>query len=358
MMKEMIKTKMFSWLKMMNKQIVLNKRINWILIIVTILFCLFLCACSMQESREIVVYTAVDQVVSEPIFRDFERQTGIKVRAVYDLEANKTTGLTNRIYAEKDHPLCDVFWNNEFVNTIALFEKDLLQPYVSPNAADIPIAYKHNDGYWTAFGGRARVLLINRQLLQEKDFPSSFYDLLNTKYSAEQIAMAYPMFGTTRTHVAALYAQLGEQKARQLLQAIAQRGIQIVDGNSVTRDMVVAAQVAIAYTDTDDAKVALKQEADVTMIIPDQGDAQMGTLITPSTVAIIKGAPHTQDARLFVDYLLDRSLEEQLIEQGFFDLSVRDENNTIKGMSVSLYDIYLQLDNASRDMQQIFGGAR
>ncbi|MDR0851133.1 MAG: hypothetical protein LBN36_01425, partial [Clostridiales Family XIII bacterium] len=66
----------------------------------------------------LVVYTAVDQIFSEPVLKDFEAQTGIKVEAVYDMEANKTTGLVNRILAEKEHPVCDVFWNNEFVQTI------------------------------------------------------------------------------------------------------------------------------------------------------------------------------------------------------------------------------------------------
>ena len=104
---------------------------------------------------EVNIYTAVDQVHSEKIFEQFEKDTGIKVNPVYDLEANKTTGLTNKILAEKDHPVCDVFWNNEFAQTIELQRQGALAPYVSPAASDIPDAYKDKDGYWTAFGCRA-----------------------------------------------------------------------------------------------------------------------------------------------------------------------------------------------------------
>ena len=49
----------------------------------------------------VTVYTSQDQVYAEPILREFEQQTGISVRAVYDSEAVKTVGLVNRLIAEK-----------------------------------------------------------------------------------------------------------------------------------------------------------------------------------------------------------------------------------------------------------------
>ena len=39
-----------------------------------------------------IIYTAQDQVYAEPILREFEKETGIKVKAVYDSEAVKTIG--------------------------------------------------------------------------------------------------------------------------------------------------------------------------------------------------------------------------------------------------------------------------
>ena len=86
-----------------------------------------LCGCALGNSgkKEITIYTAVDQIYAEPVFEDFEKETGIKVNAVYDLEANKTTGLTNRLIAEKDKPVCDVYWNNEFTQTMLLQDEGL-----------------------------------------------------------------------------------------------------------------------------------------------------------------------------------------------------------------------------------------
>lgn len=314
-----------------------------------------------EKQKVVVVYTAVDQVYSDVIFREFEEETGIRVKAVYDTEANKTTGLVNRILAEKDKPVCDVFWNNEFIQTIALKEEGMLQPYYSKEASDIPEAYKDPEGYWTAFGGRARVMLVNTDLLPEEEYPDSVYDLINGSFDGKEIALAYPMFGTTRTQAAALYAYMGPEEGREFFEKVADCGIQIVDGNSVTKDMAAAGQVAIGYTDTDDAREAIEDGAPVAMVFPDQGEDGMGTLITPNTVAMIAGASHTEEAKQFIDYVVTRQMEEHLMEMGFFDLSVREDGTedgfSVKGMEISLNDIYKQLEQASMDMQEIFSQA-
>ena len=324
------------------------------------LFCIsaFLGGCGSKE--EVVVYTAVEQVYCEELFKQFEEETGIAVRAVYDTEANKTTGLVNRILSEADRPVCDVFWNNEFIQTIELQEQGMLEPYVPAGTEDIPEAYKDAQGYWTAFGGRARGMLVNTELTQEDAYPDSVYDFVNGSFAGEDLAMAYPMFGTTKTQAAAMYAQLGEEEAREFFRQIADRGVQIVDGNSVTKDMAVAGQVKVGYTDTDDAKDAIKDGAPVVMVFPDQGEGEMGTLITPSTAALIKGAPNGENARKLLDFLADVRTEQFLIEKGFFDVSVRGNQGDfqVKGMELNLRDIYLMLEISSKDMEEIFLDAR
>ena len=73
----------------------------------------------------VVIYSSLDRTFSEPILLEFERKTGIDVQVVYDTESTKSVGLANRIRAERRRPRCDVFWNNEILNTLLLliFEK-------------------------------------------------------------------------------------------------------------------------------------------------------------------------------------------------------------------------------------------
>jgi iron(III) transport system substrate-binding protein len=119
------------------------------------------CGSKENEPAEVVVYTSLDKVFSQPVLEAFEQETGIKVLAVYDSEATKTTGLVNRLIAEKGNPRADVFWNSETGRTIVLKQKGVLAPYISPSAVDIPNTFKDPKGYWAGFGARCRILIYN-----------------------------------------------------------------------------------------------------------------------------------------------------------------------------------------------------
>src|SRR5438876_6505394 len=162
--------------------------------------CVFGCESCKTSAREVVVYTSVDQVVSEPVLRAFERQSGIKVRAVFDTEETKSTGVLNRLIAEAKSPQADVFWSGDPVRPFLLVQRGLVEPYVSPNAAAIPAAFKAADGTWTGFAARARVLLVNTTRVDEAAMPRSIVDLTNPHWSGDA-AIANPLFGTTTMHV-------------------------------------------------------------------------------------------------------------------------------------------------------------
>ena len=107
------------------------------------------------------VYVSTDRVFSEPVLREYERRSGVTVNAVYDTEETKSTGLANRLLAEKARPQADVFWSNEPVRTLVLKSRDVLAPYTSPSAQGIPAALVDPDGYWTGFSARIRVIAYN-----------------------------------------------------------------------------------------------------------------------------------------------------------------------------------------------------
>ena len=307
-----------------------------------------------------VVYTSVDQNYSEPILKKFEAESGITVLPVYDVEASKTTGLVNRLLAEKNRPQADVFWNGEFAQTIMLKEQGILSPYNSPVMASIPQQYRDIDYCWSGFAGRARVLIVNTGLISPDKYPSSIFDLLESEYPAEKISIAYPVFGTAATHAAALYAALGREKARAFFVQLKDRGIQVVDGNSMVRDLVASGQHSMGLTDTDDACGALRNKAPVAIIFPDQDS--MGTLVIPNTVALIKDAPHRNTAEKLIDFLLSPETESLLVESGWSHIALRPTNakpqflatSNIKGMDVSLDEVYAQLEIIKRDMPEIF----
>jgi iron(III) transport system substrate-binding protein len=260
---------------------------------------------------EVVAYTALDQEFSAPIYADFEKETGVTVRAKFDIESTKSVGLTAALLAEKDNPRCDVFWNNEVLNTIRLEQAGLLEVYRSPVAENFPSVSKSKSGTWQGFAARARILLINTDLVKEEEFPRSIYDLADEKWKGKA-AIAKPLAGTTATHVACLFAHLGPEKAKAYIQSLMDNEVLVLGGNKQVALAVAAGQAAFGLTDTDDAVVEIEKGAPVAIVYPDREEGQLGTLFIPNTIAIIKGGPNTEGAKKLVDYLLSAKVEEKL----------------------------------------------
>jgi iron(III) transport system substrate-binding protein len=249
-----------------------------ILAVIVVLAVILIAALVMlpkDQKKTVVVYTSVDQVYSEPVFRDFENQTGITVLPVYDVEATKTTGLVNRLIAERNRPQADVFWSGEFGQTLLLKNESILAAYSSPSATDLPRQFRDPEDYWTGFGGRARVFIVNMDKLTPDQYPHSVNDMLDSRYPVNTVGIAYPMFGTAATHAAALYSYLGSEKARDFFSTMSERQVRVVDGNSVVRDLVADGQLAFGLTDTDDACGAVEMGKPVVIIVPDQQPGEM-----------------------------------------------------------------------------------
>jgi len=263
------------------------------------------------DDADVVIYCALDQVHSEPLIRRFEERTGLKVRAEYDIEAHKTVGLVRRIREEQNRPRCDVFWNNEIAHTVALANDGLLMSYDSPSAADIPETFRDPERRWTGFAARARVLILNTDLIKDREAPDSMWDLLQAEWKG-QVGMARPLTGTTLTHVTALYDIIGEERTREYLQGVKDNEVHLTSGNATLMRQVREGRMHWGWTDTDDYWVAKSDGFPVDVVYPDSGPDGIGTLFIPNTVCVLANAPHPDAAKQLVDYILSAEVEEHL----------------------------------------------
>lgn len=124
--------------------------------------------------------------------------------------------------------------------------------------------------------------------------------------------MADPRFGSTSFHVAALYAEAGDARMDDFFRRLKENDVRIVDSNSVVRDLVVRGEVKVGLTDTDDVNVALESGEPVAMVLPDKEG--LGVPVMPNMVSLIANAPHPDEGRKLIDYLLSPDVERQLAE--------------------------------------------
>lgn len=260
-----------------------------------------------------VVYSALDRDFATPILAAFQRSVDneTKVIAKYDVESTKTVGLVNQIIAESKKPSCDLFWNNEIMHTVRLQKLGLLEPRKWANRSGWPTDMISSDGTWCGFAARARVLLVNTDLIADKaNYPSSVAELADPKWK-DQCAMARPLFGTTATHFAVLREKNGRSETLQQLAAIRDNAV-ILSGNKQVALAVSAGNIAWGLTDTDDAIIEKDLGRNVAIVFPDQAPDQPGTLRIPNTIAVLKNAPHRVAAGLLADYLVLPTTEDRL----------------------------------------------
>lgn len=278
------------------------------------------CGCTKPTER-VVVYCSQDREFAEGVFADFHIESKLAVAPKFDTEANKSVGIAVELEAEAARPRADVHWNNEILATIRLARKGLYEPYMSPAAAPFPDWTKAKDKSWQAFASRARVLIVNTNLVPEAERPKSLLDLTAPKWKGK-VAMAKPLFGTTATQAACLFEVMGPDAAKQYFRDLKANDVQIVAGNKQSAAQVAEGRYAIGLTDTDDALIELNAGKPVAIVFPDRDGhkdhPRMGLLYIPNTLAVVKGAPNPDGAKRMIDYLL--RAETKLAEGGGYQI--------------------------------------
>ena len=255
-----------------------------------------LAGCS-SSGDSVTVYTSQDQVYAEPILRQFELETGIRVRAVYDSEVVKTVGLINRLIAEKNHPRCDLFWNNEAFRTHQLAARGVL-------AAGVPIE---------SFGARTRQWVWNTNQLGRAELPPNLAALTNAQWRG-RVAIALPLFGSTATYFQVLRQRWGAARWQAWCRALLANGVMTVDGNSVVVQLVGRGEVALGLTDSDDVRAGLRNG----LPIAGKPLGQDGMAIR-NTLGHIRAAPHPGLARRLAEFLQSPAVRSALVEAGAID---------------------------------------
>lgn len=308
-----------------------------------------------QPSSTVILYCAQDQTYAEPLLKQFEQETGIKVKAVFDSEAVKTVGLANRLLAERSHPQCDVFWGNEELRTRQL---------AASREGGI---FRETNG-WTAFGHRSRRVVVNTNLVNPSpafqapsphpmgrgrgegqsgllEAPASLLDLTNSIYHGN-VAMAYPQFGTSGAHMNALRQLWGESNWLAWCRALVANETKLVDGNSVVVKLVGRGEAAIGLTDSDDILAGQREGLPVDML-------PLGPelLLIPNTVGVIRSAPHPAAAETLFNWLQKPEVVQRLVDVNALESADKPGAEGLKpDWSALLHD----LDTTTKQLNEVF----
>lgn len=326
-----------------------------------------------RPGGDLTLYCSVDQDQFLPIVEAFTKETGVKVTSEGETEASRSLGITQKLDIEREHPVADVFWGNEIMNTVVLRDRGVFAPLPAGLAEDFPAEWRDKKGVYVSFAARARVLLVNVRLLPgAKDRPTSVDDLLDARWGGEgrRIAVAKPLTGTTFTHAVALLVR-DEAKGRAFWKGVADRAakgeVKTVPGNGAVMQLVRDEKNGIAFglTDTDDARVAVSEGAPVEVVYPDQAEGKPGACLVPNTVALVKkGKAPSDEAVRLLRWLVSKDTEARLAAGPSANMPVRDDvaapvhvrrpGKDLRAMPVDWDAVGLQRDRWASFLQGLF----
>jgi iron(III) transport system substrate-binding protein len=238
----------------------------------------------------VTLASELDPRLAAPLMAAFERSTGIRVRVESDLSQPRAGGVVERLLRGEPGPVVDLVWTGDPTAALRLARAGL--------------------GSWVPAPGRARVLVVAAGTAAAER-PRSIEDLVAERWR-RRAAMGNLLQGTTPTHLAALAIQWGDARLERFLVALKANATTIASSGVEAAQAVGVGQVAFAWCGSDEAAAAGGGAA---VVWPDQeGD---GTLVVPTALVILQGAPHRAEAQRLRDFLTSPEAERQLAATGF-----------------------------------------
>ncbi len=247
-----------------------------------------------EATGTVVVYSPHDANPLNAGVALFEKAyPNIKVQVV----AAGTGELLQRIAAEAENPLADVLWGGG-ADSLAAF-KDYFEPYVCANDAVIGEAYKDADDKWIGESPLPMVIFYNKDLVKEEEAPKTWDDLLDPKWKGK-IAYASPAkSGSAFTQLCTMIFSHGgpEGGGWDFVKAFyANLDGKLQDSSGNCHKLVASGEYPIGVT-IEKSAVLYTDKPNLAYNYP------AGNSAVPDGVALIKGAPNMDNAKLFIDFV-------------------------------------------------------
>ena len=271
-----------------------------------------------KDSKELVVYSPNPIEFNEPLIKEFEDETGIKVEVI----SAGAGELLKRIESEGANPLGDVMWGGSLSSLEPYV--DYFEKYQSANEDKVIEEYKNKDGYITRFSLVPSVIMVNKNLIGDKKI-EGYSDLLDSDLKGK-IAFADPSKSSSSFEqvINQLYAmgngdpEKGWDYEEKLIKNLDQK---LLSGSSAVYKGVADGEYAVGLTFEEPVVNYINDGAPVDIVYPKEG-----TIIKPDGVTIIKNAVNMENAKKFVDFITNEESQTMVANE----LSRRPVLSTVK----------------------------
>lgn len=270
---------------------------------------LLLSACK-KTLPSISVLTDPDAFMTYRVTPYYTQLNKIKVEQIHlnDGTAPDTSGVTSSRELLKNHSAADVYWSGDALYCEYLKQQGLTIPYHT--TSNIPSSFRDPDDNWVGLAPRIVVLLV-RTDIKRANRPTSIRAYVDAAWKGKGV-IADPLKGSMRAHFAELASLWGDQQLVAFYKQLRDNGTKIATSQEESADMVVEGDAEFALVDSDVALSRVRKNLPVEMDYPDQSPGEIGTLVMPNGLCIIKGCKNLPAARRLVDYLTSTEGERRI----------------------------------------------
>ncbi len=276
-------------------------------------FCILLFFSSCSSDTDVVnVYSGRHYQCDEDLYREFEKQTGIRVNLV----KADTDQLINRLDLEGENSPADLLITADAGRMIHSKEMGLLQPMIMETIKElVPEQYRDPEQYWTGFTKRARVIVYHKQRVDPADL--STYEQLTADAWKGKILVRTSQNNYNQTLMSSIIAANGTSDAEQWARELVNNMAQSPRGNDRDQIKAIAARVGdIAIVNTYYIGLMLNstnaEERNVArqmgIFFPNQQDR--GTHVNLSGIAITAHAQNPENAQKLIEFLLSENAQK------------------------------------------------
>ena len=191
--------------------------------------------------------------------------------------------------------------------------------YESTQSDHIESIYRTEDHVWTPFTELPIVLIYNNKLVDAASAPRGFEDLFDGNWDGK-VSFADPgRSGSSCTMLETMIQVLPMRENEVLEQFARVLGRRMAAGSGTVLDEVSEGTYLVGLTLEETAKKYIDRGAAISIVYPREG-----TSAVADGCAVIKGAEHEENAKLFVDFIVSPDVQRLAVEK-LYRRTVRDD---------------------------------
>jgi iron(III) transport system substrate-binding protein len=270
-----------------------------------------LAACSSGSPDALTVYSGRDQELIEPLIEDFEEKTGLDVEVRYGDSAD----LALLIDEEGDSSPADLFLSQSPGAIGYLDGKNRLRPIDGDVLGLVQERFRADDGRWAGVSGRVRVLVYNKDLVDDADLPASVFDMTDAEYRGK-VALA-PTNGSFQDFVTAMRELEGDDRTREWLDGMQANDARAYASNTPIVEAVGRGEIPMGLVNHYYLEQARSEDPGIPAENHFFGAGDVGSLILVTAAGVLDTADEPADAERLLEFMLSAEAQRYFADETF-----------------------------------------